>query len=98
MTVRDWAAEDQPRYRLMNNGAANLSTAELISLVIGTGSVNMNVMDLSRSILGSFNNSICELKEGLSLLLNKDSKVSLGQAVLFVGYAFSESVATGVCA
>jgi DNA repair protein RadC len=67
--ISDIDSTDKPRERLLRNGKENLSDSELLSLVLCKGTKNINVIDLSRTILRKYsfmdlsNISIEELKK-----------------------------------
>jgi DNA repair protein RadC len=46
-----WPEEDRPREKLEKYGADSLSDAELIAILIRSGTASLNVVDLSRKIL-----------------------------------------------
>jgi DNA repair protein RadC len=48
------AAEERPSNRLMSNGAASLSNAELLSIILKSGSVAENAINLSQRVLWQF--------------------------------------------
>jgi DNA repair protein RadC len=50
-TIRELASDDRPREKLLEHGAAALSDAELIALILGSGLRGENVVDLSRRVL-----------------------------------------------
>lgn len=50
-TIKDWSEQDKPREKLMLNGINSLSDAELIAILIGSGSKDMSAVDLTRHIL-----------------------------------------------
>jgi DNA repair protein RadC len=54
LRVRDMYEEDRPRQRLTNYGPKALSTAELLSILLGTGhhSTGLSAVDLAQFILG----------------------------------------------
>jgi DNA repair protein RadC len=60
-TIKDWSVEDRPREKLLKSGVQSLSNAELIALLIGSGTRDMNAVDLSRNILASVKNNLHEL-------------------------------------
>lgn len=60
-TVKDWAEDDQPREKLLNKGKASLSNAELLAILLRTGTKQYNVLDLARMVLESVNNNLIEL-------------------------------------
>lgn len=61
MPVSEWAAEDRPRERFLNNGAGALSTAELLAILIRTGSGDESVVGLTRRLLAENGNSLTRL-------------------------------------
>ncbi len=61
LTVREWSAGDQPRERLMKLGAAALTNAELLAIILRTGTRAEDVVQLSRSLLRRYDDSLAEL-------------------------------------
>lgn len=61
LPIKDWAAEDRPTYKLENDGVRNLSTCELLSIIIGQDCNNYNSMDIARNLLASFDNSLSKI-------------------------------------
>ncbi len=59
--ISSWAEEDRPREKLMLKGKASLSDAELIAILIGSGTRELSAVDLSKIILQSANNNLHEL-------------------------------------
>lgn len=59
--IRSWAEDDRPREKLLLKGKAALSDAELIAILIGSGSASETAVDLSKRILQSLNNQLSEL-------------------------------------
>lgn len=49
--IRDLPRDDRPRERLLEHGAQTLSDAELLALIIGTGSQGKNAIQLARELL-----------------------------------------------
>ena len=54
MTIRDWPTQERPREKLLAQGAAHLSDAELLALFLRTGIPGASVLDLARGLLKSF--------------------------------------------
>jgi DNA repair protein RadC len=54
MRICDWPAGERPRERLFAHGAAALSDAELLSLLLRTGVRGASALDLARSLLARF--------------------------------------------
>ena len=61
LTIKWWAEEDRPREKLQLKGKQNLSDAELIAIIIGSGNSKQSAVELSQYILASVNNDLFEL-------------------------------------
>ena len=61
LPISQWADDDRPREKLLKLGAGNLSDAELLATVIGSGSGNSNAVDLARQILLSVDYNLDKL-------------------------------------
>lgn len=61
LKITDWALEDRPREKLIQKGAISLSEAELIGILISSGTKNKSAVDLGRELLGSVNNNLTTL-------------------------------------
>ena len=51
LTITQWAEEDRPREKLMNLGAETLSNAELLAILIGSGSPRESAVELMKRVL-----------------------------------------------
>ncbi len=51
MSIKDWPASERPRERLLAQGAAALSDAELLALLLGTGSAGVSALERARAAL-----------------------------------------------
>jgi len=80
-SIKYWAEDDQPREKLMLKGKAALSDAELIAILIGSGSRNESAVQLSKRILKSVDNS-----------LNALGKLSHKQLMEFKGIGEAKAV------
>lgn len=71
--ILSWAEEDRPREKLILKGRAALSDAELIAILIGSGTVSLSAVDVAKGIMNSVNNNISELaRQGIKdLMKNK---------------------------
>lgn len=56
--ILNWAKEDRPREKLLLKGKASLSDAELIAILLGTGTLEINAVDLARHILQEVDNDL----------------------------------------
>ena len=61
VSIKTWAEDDRPREKLMLKGKSALSDAELIAILIGSGSRNESAVDLSKRILNSIDNNLNKL-------------------------------------
>ena len=59
--ITDWAEEDRPREKLMGKGVASLSNAELLAILLRSGSKDDNAVELAQKILADFKNNLGEL-------------------------------------
>ena len=60
-SIKEWAADDRPREKMIVKGKAALSNAELIAILIGSGNSELSAVELSRVILDSVDNNLIEL-------------------------------------
>lgn len=61
ITIKAWAEEDRPREKLLLQGRRSLSDAELVAILIGSGTREESAVELSRRILHSLDNSLEKL-------------------------------------
>ena len=61
LKIKEWAAEDRPREKLLARGIGSLSDAELIAILIHSGSKDETAVELSQRILKSVQNNLNEL-------------------------------------
>ncbi len=59
--IRSWAEEDRPREKLLLKGRTVLSDAELIAILIGSGTTSLSAVDVGKIILKSVNYNLNEL-------------------------------------
>src|SRR5690606_19282954 len=59
--ISELAEEDRPREKLLLKGKSSLSDAELIAILIGSGTRTMSAVDLSRRILGELSHDLASL-------------------------------------
>jgi len=58
LRISNWAEEDRPREKLERLGAQALSNAELLAILIGSGSPRESAVDLMKRVLGDCNNNL----------------------------------------
>lgn len=85
LTVKDWSSEDQPREKLIAKGKKELSTAELIAILIGSGSVGQSSVELAKEILKAHNDDLTLLsKQGVSELTKAYKGIGEAKAVTII--------------
>ena len=80
--IRHWSEDDRPREKLITKGKSALSDAELMAIVIGSGSRNETAVGLSQRILSQSQNN-----------LNALGKLSLKQLTTFKGIGEAKAIA-----
>lgn len=79
--IRSWSEDDKPREKLMLKGKSALSDAELIAILIGSGSRDESAVELSKKILKSVDNN-----------LNALGKLSVSQLMNFKGIGEAKAI------
>ncbi|MCM4160462.1 JAB domain-containing protein [Antarcticibacterium flavum] len=80
-SIKKWASGDRPREKLMQKGKMALTDAELIAILIGSGTPKQSAVDLSKKILASVNNN-----------LNTLGKLSMAQLMEFNGIGEARAI------
>ncbi len=70
LNMKQWAAEDQPNNKLMQMGTECLSDAELLAILVGSGTPQKNAVEVARSILAAFDNNLAALSKANFSQLN----------------------------
>ena len=60
-SIKNWSSDDQPREKMLQQGAANLSNAELIAILIRTGNQTQSAVEVSKEIMLYCKNNLNEL-------------------------------------
>lgn len=63
LVIREWAESDRPREKLMEQGRRALTDAELLAILIGSGSTTETAVELCRRILKDSNNNLHTLSK-----------------------------------
>lgn len=61
LPIKNWSPDDRPREKLLLKGTSVLSDAELLAILIGTGSGKSSALDLSKRILDCVEHQLPEL-------------------------------------
>ena len=81
LSIKNWSEDDQPREKLILKGKQVLSDAELVAILIGSGSRSESAVQLSQRILSSVNNN-----------LNALGKLSIKQLTDFKGIGEAKAI------
>ncbi|MGI2298791.1 RadC family protein [Candidatus Cardinium hertigii] len=84
LKIRDWAPEDRPREKLLQKGAAALTDAELLAVLIGSGTRNTSVVVLAQHILKTNGNSLQELAKRSVQELQRFRGIGAAKAIAIV--------------
>ncbi len=79
--IKQWKEDDRPREKLLAKGKSVLSDAELIAILISSGSRSESAVDLSKRILGSVGNN-----------LNALAKLSVSNLIGFKGIGEAKAI------
>ena len=80
-SIKNWSQDDQPREKLRDKGKDALSDAELVAILIGSGSKSESAVDLCKRILSSVDNN-----------LNALGKLSIKQLMEFKGIGEAKAI------
>ena len=58
LSINRWAEEDRPREKMMSKGAQALTNAELLAILIGSGSGDDSAVSLMQKVLASYGDSL----------------------------------------
>ena len=82
--ILTWAEEDRPREKLLLKGRAALSDAELIAILIGSGTVKLSAVDVAKGIMNSASNNINDLAKQSIKDLMKNKGVGEAKAITII--------------
>ena len=58
LSIKQWAPEDRPTDRLQRLGTDSLTDAELLAILIGSGTQQYSAVDIAKHVMGKFNNNL----------------------------------------
>lgn len=61
LKIQDWAKDDRPREKLMQKGCSALTDAELIAILLGSGTKQISAVNLAQMVLKHHNHDLHEL-------------------------------------
>ena len=61
LKIKSWSPEDRPREKLLTKGTPVLSDAELVAILLGTGTSTVSAVELAKRVLQTVDNNLHEL-------------------------------------
>ena len=61
ISIKNWREEDRPREKMLARGSGALTDAELLAILLRTGSCAKSALDIARELLQGAGNSLCNL-------------------------------------
>ena len=83
-TIKAWAEDDRPREKLLLKGRRSLSDAELIAILIGSGSRNQSAVELAQELLDNAQNSLQEFSKKTFADLCKFKGIGEAKAITII--------------
>jgi len=83
-SIKDWADDDKPREKLITKGVSSLSNAELLAILIGSGTKNQSAVDLAKKILYDTENNINILGKKTVKNLMQYKGIGLAKAITVI--------------
>jgi len=80
-SIKNWAADDRPREKLLTKGIETLSDAELIAILIGSGNRNESAVELAKRMLSDNQNN-----------LNETAKLSISDLQKYKGIGEAKAI------
>tara|TARA_B110000037_G_scaffold152540_1_gene172028 strand:- start:2319 stop:3017 length:699 start_codon:yes stop_codon:yes gene_type:complete len=80
-SIKNWSQDDRPREKLRDKGSRVLSDAELLAILIGSGTVQESAVELSKRILSSVGHNLQNL-----------GKLSIAQLMNFKGIGEAKAI------
>ena len=84
LSIPAWAEEDRPREKLLLKGKSTLTDAELLGILIGSGTRALSAVDIGKLILQNANNNLNELAKKNVNDLEKIKGIGKAKAIAIV--------------
>jgi len=79
--ISEWKEDDRPREKMLAKGKEALSDAELIAILLGTGTRRESALDLARRLLHQADNNLVELGKYKPELLQKINGIGPAKSI-----------------
>lgn len=84
LTIREWNADDQPRERLLAQGAKALTDAELVAILLRAGHREQSALDVAKALLNDSGNDLNRLAARTPAELMRHKGIGATKAVTIV--------------
>ncbi|MBS1487456.1 MAG: DNA repair protein RadC [Bacteroidetes bacterium] len=84
MKIKSWSPEDRPREKLLMKGTAALSDAELIAILLGSGTAKLSAVDVAKKVLAHVENNLDTLAKISVKELMKAKGIGEAKAITIV--------------
>ena len=84
MNIKSWSPEDRPREKLLSKGTSALSDAELIAILLGSGTAKHSAVDVAKRVLAHAEHSLDNLAKLSVKELMKAKGIGEAKAVTIV--------------
>ncbi len=80
-SIKNWSEEDRPREKMLQKGSSSLTDAELLAILISSGTRERSALDLAKDILELAHNNLKELGKISILELQKIKGIGEARAI-----------------
>ncbi len=82
--IKSWSPEDRPREKLLLKGTSALSDAELIAILLGSGTAKLSAVDVAKKVLAYVENNLDSLAKLSVKELMKAKGIGEAKAITIV--------------
>src|SRR5437762_3356569 len=83
-TIKSWSEEDRPREKMLAKGRESLSNAELIAILLGSGTKKKTAVDVAKELLGNASNDLDALGRFSIPKLSQTDGIGSARAIAIV--------------
>jgi DNA repair protein RadC len=84
MNIKSWSPEDRPREKLLLKGNSALSDAELIAILLGSGTAKLSAVDVAKKVLAHVDHNLDNLAKLSIKELMKAKGIGEAKAITIV--------------
>jgi DNA repair protein RadC len=84
LTIKEWAQDDRPREKLQAKGKEALSDAELLAILLGSGTQKLTAVDVAKLLLSNIGNDLNALAKRSIKELMKEKGIGEAKAITII--------------